>query len=194
MVTPLSVKSTSSDGTTTGSGLTVAVSASSGSSTSSSATAGELELLGGQTVAYNVCGLGGKNCALGGTPSAARLLLLRREALELALYTFQYISGTDNVLVVLPPGRTATNKSGTKTKPVTVSVLFVKQQLKQELSEPLSRTLALYPPQLSQLTLWSQTQEASLVNEVTADGLFSEEVESQQEGGRLLVLDQLASQ
>ena len=64
-----------------------------------------MSLLTGNTIAYNLCGVGGKDCAIGaGTPSNSRLLLLRREALELALYTFKYIRGTQNVLTILPPG------------------------------------------------------------------------------------------
>jgi hypothetical protein len=190
-VTQLSVTSTSSTGTTTGKGPSVAVDATSSSSSSS---AGELELLGGNTVAYDVCGLGtAGDCSLGGTPSAARLLLLRREALELALYTFQYISGTDNVLVVLPPGRTKTNASGSKTKAVTVSVLFVKKELQQFLNHPLTHTLGAKTPSVSELTGWIKTEEAAKVNAITESGLFSAQIESEQEGGRLLVLDQLSS-
>ena len=64
-----------------------------------------VSLLNGNTIAYNLCGIGGKNCAIGiGTPSSARLLLLRREALELALYTFKYVHGVENVVAILPPG------------------------------------------------------------------------------------------
>lgn len=191
VVTPLSVTSTDSSGVATGSGLTVAVNPGSKSS-SSSAESSELELLVGKTVAYNVCGLGAKNCTLGGKPSSSRLLLLRREALELALYTFTYVSGTDNVLVVLPPGKTEAGKSSGK--PVTVTVLFVKQELQQWLNQPLSNTLALYPPDVSELPLWSKTAEAGLVDQLTARGLFSEQIESQQEGGRLLVLSPLPAQ
>lgn len=193
VVTPLAVTSTDSSGVTTGSGLTVAVDPGSKSS-SSSATQTQLELLGGKTVAYNVCGLGAKDCTLGGKPSAERLLLLRREALELALYTFTYVSGTDNVLVVLPPGKTEHGKGKSASKPVTVTVLFVKQAMQQFLDQPLSRTLALYPPDVSELKLWSQTAEANMVDQVTSRYLFSEQVESQQEGGRLLVLSPLPTQ
>ena len=64
--------------------------AASRSPSSPSPTSSAVSLLGGSTIAYNLCGIGGKNCAIGvGTPSTARLLLLRREALELALYTLQ---------------------------------------------------------------------------------------------------------
>jgi hypothetical protein len=66
---------------------------------------GSFSLLPGSTIAYNLCGIGGSNCAIGiGQPSASRLLLLKREALEMALYTFKYLSGVDNVVALLPPG------------------------------------------------------------------------------------------
>ena len=84
----------------TGSGLQVAV--------RPSPTSSQVSLLSGNTIAYNLCGIGGKDCAIGvGQPSTNRLLLLRREALELALYTFRYIGGTQNVVAILPPGHTA---------------------------------------------------------------------------------------
>ncbi len=64
----------------------------------------QISLLSGNTVAYNLCGTGSNNCSIGiGTPSSDRLLLLRREALELALYTFKYDRGVNNVVAVLPP-------------------------------------------------------------------------------------------
>jgi len=77
------------------------------------AASSQVRLLGGNTVAYNLCGIGGKNCSIGtGAPSTDRLLLLRREALELALYTFKYLGGTDNVLAVLPPGHSQATSRG----------------------------------------------------------------------------------
>ena len=52
---------------------------------------------------YILCGLGA-NCSIkGGTASTARHALLRREALELALYTFKYVHDIDSVSVFLPP-------------------------------------------------------------------------------------------
>jgi hypothetical protein len=61
-----------------------------------SANSSQVSLLNGSTIAYDLCGIGGKGCAIGvGTPSINRTLLLRREALELALYTFEYVKGTN---------------------------------------------------------------------------------------------------
>ena len=85
------------------------------------------------TVAYILCGLG-QNCAINeGQASVARGQLLRREALELALYTFKYVHGTDSVVAFLPP------KPGTRPRFV---LFFQKDDLNDELHRPLARTLA----------------------------------------------------
>ena len=60
---------------------------------------------------YILCGLG-QNCSIkGGTASEERHALLRREALELALYTFKYVDGVDSVSVFLPRGRTVRRRA-----------------------------------------------------------------------------------
>ena len=54
------------------------------------------------SVMYVLCGTG-ENCAIDeGEPSADRYRLLRREALELALYSFKY-TDADSVIALLPP-------------------------------------------------------------------------------------------
>jgi hypothetical protein len=161
----------------------------------------QVSLLGGNTIAYNLCGIGTTNCAIGpGQASAQRLLLLKREALELALYTFKYISGTQNVVAILPPGRTVQTSSLTSTppkpgakltsKPVDVALLFLRQELQPWLSRPLSDTFPeQFPPSVPQLGTWSQTDEAGLVAQITADGLFTEKLVTAQDGTNLIVLD-----
>ena len=49
---------------------------------------------GADTVSYGLCGLGsGTHCAIGeGKPSSERFTLLSRQALELSLYTFKYVT------------------------------------------------------------------------------------------------------
>lgn len=186
VISPISVSQQTAAGTTTGSGLLFAV------NTNNSGKKQSLALLNGKTVAYNLCGLGAKGCELAGTPSVNRMLLLRREALELALYTFKYISGSQDVVVVLPPSH-ATTTTGPQTK-VTVAVAFLRSALAPWLQAPLARTLQQYPPGMSQLNPWSKSTEAALVSEITASDLFSTQVESLQEGGRVVVLTQLPSQ
>ncbi len=183
---------TSTNGTV--SGLQVAVQ----SNPSSSA----VSLLSGNTIAYNLCGLGGSNCAIGvGAASANRLLLLRREALELALYTFKYVGATDNVVVVLPPGHTTNTctgicakppSQGTTSTPIDIAVLLEHRALAPLLSQPLSFTLPeQFPPTVAEM---ASAPEASLVDQVTARGLFSEQLVQAQDGSNLLVLSPLPAQ
>ncbi len=164
--------------------------------TSSSA----VTLLTGNTIAYNLCGIGGSNCAIGaGQPSTSRLLLLRREALELALYTFKYIGGTQNVVAILPPGHTVVGCTGicrkpnsTTTQPATIALLFLRDELQPWLSQPLAETLPEeIPPTVSEVT---QAPEASLVEQITARGMFQEKIEQAQDGSNLLVLSPLPAQ
>jgi hypothetical protein len=159
-----------------------------------------LSLLGGNTIAYNLCGVGSTNCSIGtGKPSSDRLLLLRREALELALYTFKYISGTDNVVAVLPPARTTTGCIGlcstphsTKTQRIDVALVFDHQEMQPLLDQPLSASLPLQiPPTLAQMSLWKKTEEAALVDQLTARSMFSEQIENAQDGSNIMVLSQL---
>ncbi len=65
---------------------------------------GDIKLFEDKGVLYRLCGLG-PNCAIAsGKPSRRRHLLLRREALELALYSFRYLDGVKQVVVLMPPG------------------------------------------------------------------------------------------
>jgi hypothetical protein len=193
-----STLSSSSTANNSSSGLQVAVQPDPSSSS--------ISLLSGHTIAYNLCGVGTNNCSIGaGSPSSDRLLLLRREALELALYTFKYIPNADNVVAVLPPGHTTTtsrltahppspSSSKSNTQPLDIAVLFVRGELAPWLKAPLSQTLTQYPPLVQQLPLWHQTEEAGLVDQITARGLFSEKLETTQDGTNLLVLNPLPPQ
>ena len=160
-----------------------------------------VSLLNGHTIAYNLCGLGSSNCSIGvGTPSANRLLLLRREALELALYTFKYVGGTDNVVAILPPGHTVTSCTGlcpkpnqkTTTKPVDIALLFLHDELRPWLSQPLAATLPeQFPPTVDEV---GSAPESPLVEQITARGMFNENVQQAQDGSSLIVLNPLPPQ
>jgi hypothetical protein len=169
-----------------------------------SPTSSQVSLLGGNTIAYNLCGEGGKDCAIGvGKPSTNRLLLLRREALELALYTFKYIGGTQNVVAILPPGHTqptstlskklpTSTGSQSSTKPVDIAVLFVRQEIAPLLGHPLRFILPEQsPPTVAQM---QSAPEAGLVDQLTARGLFSEQLQQAQDGSSLIVLNPLPPQ
>jgi hypothetical protein len=166
----------------------------------------QVSLLSGNTIAYNLCGVGSSNCAIGiGQPSSDRLLLLRREALELALYTFKYVSGVQNVVAILPPGHTEATSTLTSkppaanakasAKPVDIALLFVRDELKPFLNAPLRDIFPeQFPPTVPELSLWKQTPEAGLVDQITARGLFSEKLVQAQDGSNLIVLDPLPPQ
>ncbi len=84
------------------------------------------------TVQYELCGLG-KNCSISeGKTSDARGQLLRREALELALYSFRYVDGIDSTLVLLP--RRADGNEAT-------AILLTRNDVRRELGQPLDQTL-----------------------------------------------------
>ena len=167
-------------------------------------TGSSLSLLSGNTIAFNLCGIGSDNCTIGVGKSSSpslRLLLLKREALELALYTFKYISNTDNVVAILPPGTTKSTpcvgllarprrrrrRSGPTLRCCSSTLSSSRSSARRSTS---TLTFA-YPPSVPELPTWSQTPEAGLVEQVTARGLFSEQTVQAQDGSNLIELNQL---
>ena len=155
-----------------------------------------LPLPAGDTIVYNLCGEGSTNCSIGvGTPSPARLLLLQRESLELALYTFKYITGTQTVVALLPPGHTVVRcgavctKSHRKpvTKPLNLAVAFERSELTPWLSQPLRAALPEpIPPTAAEMP---KAKEAELVNVLTSHGMFSESTATAQDGSTIITLN-----
>lgn len=147
------------------------------------------------TVVYNLCGEGSANCSIGaGKPSADRLLLLRREALELALYTFRYISGSQFVVAILPPGYTVQHSTGASsrpqrkavTKPVDLAIAFARSELQPWLSQPLRAALPeSLPPTVSQMP---HAHEAELVSVLTSHGMYSETTSQAQDDSTVITL------
>ena len=129
----------------------------------------------GNAVVYLMCGLG-KDCAIRGKSSTTRFVLVRREALELALYTFKYTHGVDSV-VVLPPTKNAAADP--------VALLFRRDNVGRLLSQPLSDTLSGPPPTLKTL----DRKAIQRVSALTARNVFSARVESALDGGAFLVLE-----
>ena len=54
-----------------------------------------------KSIFYVFCG-SGQRCSIPGEPTTKRGLLLRRESLELALYTFKYMDDVESVVTILP--------------------------------------------------------------------------------------------
>ena len=101
---------------------------------------------------YTLNGLGPKGSVRGGKPSEARHLLLRREALELALYTFRYVKNVNLVVALLPPKPPAKtkNKDGSTTTstadPQTQALFYRPGDLEPQLEIPLNATIPAKTP------------------------------------------------
>lgn len=126
---------------------------------------------------YLLCGLG-KSCSIiGGKPSAARHALLRREALELALYTFKYVHGVSSVSIFLPP-----RKDGAASP---TSVFIRKGDLRTELSRPLTKTIAPKTPTVGTMN----KVELATVDRITSPHLYTYQYQQAQDGSAVLVYD-----
>jgi hypothetical protein len=131
----------------------------------------------GRTAMYQLCGLGPR-CAINkGKPSTERFLLLRREALELALYSFHYLRGVKNVVALLPPA------PGEKPEN---ALFFRKSDYEPALDHPLASTLPSPPPTLNALP---DSPEATLIERLTNDSLFRYSFQQSQDLSAFLVLN-----
>jgi hypothetical protein len=130
-----------------------------------------------ETAVYILCGLG-EDCAIqGGSPSAERLRLLRRESLELALYTFRYVDGTNYVVAFLPPA---------PGEQPSLALFFRRGDLEAELGQPLRVTLpATVPPQPDQIA----PSEVVTIDRLTNASLFRFQFQQLQDGTAVLVLN-----
>jgi hypothetical protein len=136
----------------------------------------------GGSIMYILCGLGERCSIKEGKASEARHQLLRREALELSLYSFKYLDGVESVVVFLPPPPTAdvaaTAASGS-------SVFLKKSEVRDELRRPLGQTLLRsQAPQLGEM----DAIEIGNVDRLTRPRTFQYEFQAAQEGSAILVL------
>jgi hypothetical protein len=148
--------------------------------TGSSSSNSSLSEVKGRTVMYQLCGLGPR-CAINkGKPSTERFLLLRREALELALYSFQYLGGVTNVVALLPPapGKKPEN-----------ALFFRRNEYESALGRPLAATLPSPPPALNSLPA---SPEAGLIARLTKDKVFRYSFQQGQDLSAFLVLAKLS--
>ncbi|MEA2497515.1 MAG: hypothetical protein QOJ29_5426 [Thermoleophilaceae bacterium] len=131
------------------------------------AQAGQVKILDEKGVLYNLCGLG-QSCSIKeGKPTYARSLVLRREALELALYTFRYIKNVNQVVVILPPRKG--DKPG-------YAMFYRRGDVGASLDRPLAATLPGTPPVPPQVP----KAEQNFIDNLTAGNYFAF---TPQEGG-----------
>ena len=129
---------------------------------------------------YVLCGGSSPPCSLARQASNARGRLVRREALELALYTFKYVDGIDSILTFMPP------VSGSED---THALFLEKKDLASQLSRPLTHTLrarpSLRPGDMDPI-------EGIVVDRLTLPHLFRTQPTQAQDGSVILVLDPAA--
>jgi hypothetical protein len=131
----------------------------------------------GNSVLYRMCG-GGSNCSIKeGKPSQQRGLLLGREALELALYTFRYVDGVNQVVVTIPPAK------GT---PAKHALMFRSQDVATELGHPLSDTLSTITPTVSQM---NRSIDAPIVRQLTGTRFYDYWVDEVPQSGAVMLLE-----
>lgn len=119
-----------------------------------------LQAYDGKTVLYRLCG-DGPNCAIArGTPSIQRHMLLRREALELGLYSLRYLDGVDQVVVFMPPRRGAHASQ---------ALFFRNATVADELQKPLEATLVDRAPTVAGVM---RSPDAGIVQRLTLSSLF----------------------
>jgi hypothetical protein len=132
---------------------------------------------------FRFCGLG-PNCAIAsGKPSTARHLLLRREALELSLYSFHYLSDVDQIVVFMPPP---------KGKKPSQALFFRRGDVNAELERPLRASLVPRAPTTRDVRL---SPDIPLVDRITGPKTFNFSLTQANTDNRgFIVLDPLSAQ
>jgi hypothetical protein len=148
---------------------------------------GDIRLLDGKGVMFTLNGLGPRGSILRGTPSRERHLLLRREALELALYTFRYRDDVDMVVALLPPA--PPDQTSTQQDTPTQALFFRPGDLRGELDVPLNSTLPPKTPRPETFPL--NGADARHVEALTRSNLFWASFQQGQDAHAFLVLDRL---
>jgi hypothetical protein len=121
---------------------------------------GDIRVFDDNGLIYRLCGLG-PDCAIAsGKASTQRHLLLRREALELALYSFRYLDDVHQIVVFMPP------RLGQKPNQ---ALFFREGDVAQELDRPLTASLSPRVPSVRNVTL---SPDASLVEQITSPKIF----------------------
>jgi hypothetical protein len=134
-----------------------------------------------KSLLFIFCG-GGTNCAISeGTPTPQRHRLLRREALELALYTFHYMPDVDSIVTFLPPRLDAT--AGNNQNATQNALFFRKTQYANFAKSPLVDTL----PGRPQGELLSASQ-AQTVDRLTLPALFRYQLQRSPDGGNAVLV------
>lgn len=132
---------------------------------------------GDSVVSYALCGVGNSDqCAITrGTPSAERFTLLRRQALELSLYTLRYVDDVDSVIVFMPPTKDG-KSNGT--------VFLTRKDVAGELQRPLADLLPARNPTVGSL---NEIEEGHVLR-LTEPRTYAFQFQAAPNGSPILVL------
>jgi len=154
-------------------------------------------IVNGVGIQYTLAGFGKQGRLQGTKPSAARRRLLRREALELSLYSFRYLKEVTMVVALLPPapraeqvhvkkaGKNAGKKAAADEAYQPQALFFRPGDLRKQLEQPLATTMATKAPAIDEL----DGAEAKRIDKLTLSNLFTHRYIQQQDGSIYLVLD-----
>lgn len=149
---------------------------------------GTVQVLGGKAVMYTLNGLGANGSIVGGKATPQRHQLLRREALELALYSFRYLN-VDMVVALLPPAppssSTGSSTATASTATQLQAVFYRPGDLKPQLQVPLGLTVPAKAPQPETIP----HSEAQRIDSLTLSNLFIASFQQAQDLKPYLVLD-----
>jgi hypothetical protein len=151
---------------------------------------GIYEWSGKHTVLYTLSGLGENGSISTGTPSTKRHQLLRREALELSLYTFRYMPDVDMVVTQLPPpppdksADAASAAAADSSKTPVQAVFYRAGDLKGRLQIPLGATVPAKAPTPDTIP----SAEGKTIDSLTLPNLFVAEPQQAQDYSVSLVL------
>jgi hypothetical protein len=139
---------------------------------------GNIKVFDDDGIIYHLCGLG-PSCAIDtGQATKQRGLLLRREALELALYSFRYLGSVHQVVVFMPP---------VKGKTPTQALFFREGDVARELDRPLTASLSSRVPSVGTVT---GSPDTPLVVQITSPKTFDFSLTGDQTSQRgFIVLD-----
>jgi hypothetical protein len=129
---------------------------------------------------FSLCGLGQACSIATGKPSVERGTLVRREILELALYTFKYVHGVKHVIAFMPP---------TPGNQPQYAIYLQKGDVEKELKRPIVRTLATKVPAAAKIS----PREQQTIDTVTQSRVYKYSLSQAQQGDAILVLDPLAA-
>ena len=161
---------------------------------------GGIDLIDGASVLYRLCGTNARtgtrtlDCTISGKPSTDRMLLLRREALELALYSFRYV-GVSEAVVLLPPAvlkpldGDATVTTTTRTSPQALLFRRSDADVQSALGQPLRSTLTARTPTVAGVR---RSPDSQFVSALTASRFYSSRFSyANQDARAFLLLDPL---